>query len=233
MEVPARGKLNPSFHGQYADAHPDDDDVVDGQVVDVDDAPAAAAELDTGETPPRRPPGATGGLRGLMKKKIGGGRARRVSLEQVCASGWMVLASLAGQSGMTPTGRVLTMQAPVAGVILEDALKGTIADKVLQPLARSAAKGSEVSALLGPPVLVSILHTRPQLAPQLLPVLRMTLRQWVMVAGPAMKAAQKREAKAIADLGLDEDTDLNAMIDGMLETFFSPPDMAAEVPDAA
>lgn len=241
IEVPERGKLNARFHEQYRDAHPDevDDDQDDEQLLDDAGEQTPALRLvdeqqldDTGETPPRisRPKKGPMSLfrRATAAGKAKGGSRRRVSLESTLSAGWAILASAAAQAGQGPTSRVLAMQAPVAGVILEDSLKGTVADRVLQPIARATATGSKVGALLGPPVLVSLLDRQPHLAPQVLPLLRLALREWVMTAGPAMKAAQKKKERAMEALGLDEGTSLDAMIEDMIQGIFDPPEFEDE-----
>lgn len=232
IDVPQRGKLNPSFHEQWRDAHPNaEPDAVDGQLALgdeqlVDEQPPALRVVDepgaeTGETPPRSPrAGRRLSLFGRAAAAKSKGPRRRVSLESTCAAGWSILSAAAAQAGQTPTARVLAMQAPVAGVILEDSLKGTLADKILQPLARVQATGSKVGALLAPPLLVTLLDRKPHLAPQLLPVLRLALREWVMVAGPAMKAQEKKQARAMEALGLEGDDGLDALVDGMVEGIF-------------
>lgn len=235
IEVPARGKLNPSFHEQWRGAHPelddeqlDDEQLVDDERQEHDDERAPVlrvVEEPTGETPPRspRPPKFS-----LFKRAAAASHSkapkRRVSLETVCAGGWSILAAAAAQAGHGPTSRVLAMQSPVAGVILEESLKGSVADRILQPLARSAATGSKVGALLGPPVLVSLLSAKPELAPQVLPVLRLALRQWVLVAGPALKAQERKHAKAMEALGIEEDGSLELMIETMIEGIFAGDD---------
>lgn len=232
IEVPVRGKLNPLFHQQYNDVHPDDVEHLADEDAGEQLPAAVEEEFDTGETMPRSP--RSRGLLPIGRKARRAPKAkpRRISLEAFLSAGWTGLSAIVTQGGFTPTGRVLAMQAPVAGVILEDSLKGSVADRVLQPLARAAARGGQVSALLGPPVLVSLLATRPEMAPQLLPMLRMTLRQWVIVAGPALKAQEKKEAKILESLGVEEVADMNAVIEGMIANFFAPPD-AVQDADAA
>lgn len=230
IEVPERGKLNPRFHEQYREAHPDDTDDPGVGEQPEDDADETPAQLrlvddgpdDTGETAPRfQRPGRGSALWHRAKSAARSkGAKKRVSLETTCAGAWSVLAAAAAQSGRGPTSRVLAMQAPVAGVILEEELKGTVVDKILQPLARTAATGSRVGALLGPPVLVTLLDQKPHLAPQILPVLRLALRQWVVVAGPALKAQERKQQRAMEALGLNEGDSLDELIESMIEGIF-------------
>jgi hypothetical protein len=153
-----------------------------------------------------------------------------VSIEAVAAGLWTLIGQGAQTQGFVPTGRVLALQAPVAGIILEDTLRGTVADRILQPLARAGERGTELAALLGPPVLVSVLTVRPELAPALLPALRSTLRQWVVIAGPKLKKKEQREKRAMAQLGMD-DADVADMIEGMIDAIFA--DGAGAAPDVA
>jgi hypothetical protein len=52
------------------------------------------------------------------------------------------------------TGNCLQAQAAMAGVILEDTVRGTFVDKILQPAARAEDKLDKISALVLPPVVV-------------------------------------------------------------------------------
>jgi hypothetical protein len=233
IEMPTRGKLAPAWHEQFREAHPelaDDDEPETGDAGEQLPALASPADDDdTGETRPRDPRGAPrfGRTKRAPKAKT---PRRRVSLEGFAAAGWAGLAGLTMHAGLGPTGRVLAMQAPVAGVIVEDSIKGTLADKVLQPIARAADSGGNLAALLGPPVLVTLMTMQPDLTPRLLPVLRMCLKQWLMTAGPALKKQQQKESRAAEALGLDPADDLSSTIDGMLQAIFAEPP-AAGVPD--
>lgn len=233
IEMPPRGKLAPTWHEQFRAAHPelDDDDAGDAPPEDTGETPPAlppAAE-DTGETRPRDPRP----RRFALKKKPAGRPRRRVSLEGFASAGWAALAGITAQSGLTPTSRVLALQAPVAGVIVEDALKGSMADRLLQPIARAADRGGSAAALLGPPVLVTALSMHPELAPRLVPVLRMCLRQWLMVAGPAMKRQQAKEEKAAESMGIAAG-EVDSLVDTWINEIFAEPEQQPEpVPDAA
>lgn len=244
IPVPARGKLPQSVRDTWEQAHPDEpggdnlklsvDDVPGGDGPDGPElapqaptGPLTASAHETAEFRPLPPPGPRFAIGKRTPKEARPAR-RRVSIEGLAAGLWGLLGHGAQSQGFVPTGRVLALQAPVAGVILEDSLKGTVADKLLQPLARMSERGTELAALLGPPVLVSVITARPELAPMLLGPLKGTLKQWVVIAGPKMKKKEEREKKAMAQMGMDED-DVTAMIDGMISAIFGP----GEAEDAA
>jgi hypothetical protein len=94
-----------------------------------------------------------------------------------------------------PMARVLHMQAPIAGLVLEDEIKGTVVDKVLQPIARTEKKGEVVFGLAGPPVLVGILTAKPHLAPVLIPALRESLATWLDISEGKTEIIEERAKK--------------------------------------
>ena len=104
------------------------------------------------------------------------------------------------------------MQAPVAGVIVDDLVKGTPVDRLLQPLARAGERGEKAVALVGPPLLTAMITARPEMYPALRPMLKMSLMSWLTVSGPAMKKAQENAARFAEDFG---DVDLDGMIDAL------------------
>lgn len=128
----------------------------------------------------------------------------RKSVENLIATAWRIGAQLVAPINL-PVARTLDMQAPVAGLILEDVVKDTMVDKILQPLARIEGGGETAFALLGPPMLVGTITARPQMAPMLVPVLRQALYSWMELAGPHIKKVQERERKFQEDYGQDID----------------------------
>lgn len=138
----------------------------------------------------------------------------RVGIDKLISMGWRFLAQMA-QPISLPVARVLDMQAPVAGAILEDTVKGTIIDRLLQPLARAEAGGETVFALLGPPLLVGAITAKPEMFPVLRPVLRESLMLWVQIAGPKIKEQMAKEEKFKEEYGTE--------IDDMINLFFAPP----------
>lgn len=225
-DVPVRGRLNEEFRELYAAAHPDAE-MSDNPALSVIEGGAEgegvrpSAPVDTGEVAPTPPPGLGGKLLGRGRSGSGMRPAKkRVSLEELAAGAWGLLGTAAGQQGLMPTARVLQMQAPIAGAILEDTLRDTVADKLLQPLARGQETASEIFSLIGPPVIVTAISLNPQRAPMLMPMLKGMMRSWVLTAGPRMKAKAKREEKAMKDMGLESAADLDAQLDEMISGLF-------------
>lgn len=151
---------------------------------------------------------------GLAKNK-GGPKKPRVSVEKLIGTAWSIAARMV-QPVSWPVANVLHVQAPVAGMVLEDVVRNTVVDTVLQPIAR-VGKGGEVAlALLGPPVLVGLLHSKPEAAPVAVPLLKESLRAWLDIAGPKMTEYAEREKKFQEEYG--------NTIDQMIEMFFTPPE---------
>lgn len=150
----------------------------------------------------------------------------RVSVGSTISRGWSLLAQMAQPINM-PVARTMAMQAPVAGAVLEQAVQGTIIDRILQPLARAEGKGEAITALIGPPLIVGALSIRPEAHPVLVPALRETLKLWVKVAGKEIeKLAQEKQEY--------EETDgpmIEAMIAYLLQGILEPAEQeVAEIP---
>lgn len=172
-----------------------------------------------GERPPVATPRSKSGLFSRQptatKPKTGQPKPRRnrVSIENVLSTGWGIAAmALARRPEAIPVARIMDMQAPVAGIIGEDLLKGTLVDRILQPLARGGAKAEMTVALVGPPLLVGIMTAQPGTFPVLRPMLKMSMMTWLEVAEPAMRKVQKRQETWSEKFG---DIDIDAMIDAL------------------
>jgi len=196
--------------------------------------PLAVTPPDSGERRPEAPPGGVGArLRGLRggraagkeaKPKAGkptGGR-RRVSIEKIAAMGWVGAVRLVQFSGpqYAPVGRMMMFQAPVAGAVVEQQLKGTIADRVLQPIARLAENGGALGGLIGPPVLTAAVCRYPHLYPQVRPILAAAMREWVIVAGPQLRAMRKKEEQFQEEMR-QFDEEYGISLDALLDDVFS------------
>jgi hypothetical protein len=142
----------------------------------------------------------------------------RVPVAEFIESAWRVCASFA--KPIPPTARVLKFQAPVAGMLLEDMVKGTVVDTMLQPLARMAGQGEAMFALIGPPMLTTAITLNPAAGPFILPVLRQSLMSLCKVAGPRMAEAMAAESASESQYG--------GMVDDMLVMLFAQPRTPAE-----
>ena len=96
-----------------------------------------------------------------------------------------------------PVGRVLALQAPIVGDVLDDAIKGTILDKVLQPFVRQGERAKLVGAVVLPPVLVATLERNPQAAPTIMPILRAAMIPMLVEMAKASKKAKADEKKLL------------------------------------
>ncbi|HEV2243557.1 MAG TPA: hypothetical protein VGR98_21100 [Streptosporangiaceae bacterium] len=135
-----------------------------------DPAPPRGPESDSAgpppardETQPRRVRPAASRLRARLWAPSGQSARRRrarhprVSTEKLIQRGWET-ASRILQPVNLPVARCLDWQAPTAGALLEEAVRDTIADRLLQPVARVEDKLEIAGALIGPPVLIFALQ---------------------------------------------------------------------------
>lgn len=237
MDPPAKGKLGAKWRAEYEtitghspdawDGPDDDGDVITATVPPR--APGADDDDTAGESPgeqrPRRRKGP--GLRARLsdarastKGKTGssGKKRPRVPVDSIISRGWGYLSRMtAPVSG--PLSRTLWLQSPVAGLLLEDAVRDTVADRVLQPIARAEQRGEKVIALAAPPFLVVAVERaqglpEPQRMMQLAvlePMLVESLTLWVKIAGDKMEQAAERVAETEA---------VRAQVAALLEVIF-------------
>lgn len=128
----------------------------------------------------------------------------RVSTENVVGFLWGGFAALVKPIS-APAARAFAMEAPIAGMVLDETIKGTFTDRLLQPLARAEAQGKVWGALLAPPLLVAAIDKRPDKAEMLLPMLRQSLAWHIEVAGPKMEEKAKRDAEFEEKYGANVD----------------------------
>jgi hypothetical protein len=165
---------------------------------------------------------------------------RRVTLETLGGLVWAGAAQLCARYGdgrFLPVANVMAFQAPVAGLVAEDVLKHTVADAVLQPVARLVESGSTAGALIGPPVLVGMVCARPELYPVARPLLAVAMKEWIIAAGPKLRELRRREEKFAAEMGeMGEEFDgfdIEAMIDQVFAPMFAQQQQAPAAPGAA
>lgn len=172
------------------------------------------------EAPPRRPARPPAGRqlaawrkgKGKRKTKATRPRRPRVPVDTVVSGIWEAGARLLAPVNV-PVSRVMAVQAPVAGIVLEPIVRDTVIDRILQPVARTGEGAEAVAALAGPPLIVAALQARPELAPILVPMLREVLGRWIKVAGPAVQIAADRAAQFEEEYG--------ATVDNMMAMFFA------------
>lgn len=248
-EVNERGRVPARVREAYNAAHPsmnggpdyppgmDEDDFSDAGAppADAPDPP----EPDTGEAKPKPATGKPAGGRW----RFGGGKGKRgtrakakaprVPVEDLLASGWRLASRIA--KPIPPLQRTLRVQAPVAGVLLEDSVRGTAVDVLLQPIARLQNQGKSAAALFGPPVIVTAIsvHVSRQAMAGEAPnpvfmaaaheMLREAMMLWAEVAGPRFDQAMAREH--------DFEEKYGQSVDDQIAFIFSMPANEAD-PDA-
>ena len=226
--IPAtlRDEYRAAHNGGPAPAEPDELEELDGNDLDLmpPDAPETPPAPPAADPPregrvvrERRPEPPPRKRRGFLGREPRAKKAKpahkRVSLENLVSTGWGLGAmALARSSKSLPMARVMQMQSDVAGIIVDEQLRGTMVDKFLQPFARAGEKGEVAFALAGPPLLVGAMTARPELFPVLKPMLKMSMLSWMQISKPAVEKAQKRVQAFAEEFG---EVDLDGMIDAL------------------
>lgn len=217
----------------------------------LDEAESDAEPIDAPVRPPQPPPrrSAAEQLRERFRRRPAPARParrRRVTLENLGGLAWAGAAQLAArfaEGRFAPVAICMSFQAPVVGLVAEDALKNTPADRVLQVPARLIEAGSDAGALLGPPALVALVCARPEMYPVARPLLAAAMKQWIIVAGPKLRELRRREEKfkeEMEQLGEEyEGFGIEEMIDAIFAPMMPGPDAmrsgppGPETPDAS
>jgi len=159
---------------------------------------------------------------------------RRASAADTLADVWSGMGSLAIRTGQhAPLGRCLQFQAPVAGEMLDEAVKGSFVDKLLlQPVVKARGRFDLLGAVMGPPLIVLAIERNPQQIDVLMPMLRSSVRASLPLMVPAIKKVQEKERKAaeaaaelFPDLPPGEDP-----VDGIIAMMFA--DWVPQAPQA-
>lgn len=138
-------------------------------------------------------------------------RKRRTPTDGVWMTIWTAAGAALVQTGAdVPVGNCLQFQAPIVGGILDEAIKDTFVDVLIQPIAGSSKRLKAVSSVLAMPVLVGVMERSPQTAVMLEPLLRQAIREHLVAMAPVVKARKKADAeyrKALDELGLEAGDD--------------------------
>jgi hypothetical protein len=133
-----------------------------------------------------------------------------------------------------PLGRYLQFSSAVNAEILDDAVAGTVIDRIaLQPLVKGRGRFDALGSVFGPPAIILAIENDPSRAPVLIPVLKSTIRNSLPAMAKAMKkvaAKEKAQAEAAAELfpDLAPGEDPADAIIAMLFEGWTPPAPAAE-----
>lgn len=165
-DPPQRGRLAPKWKtlaDDYRQGPPaEGEDTYDGGVnPETDFGPDVTEAAEPPPLPPERKPRKVRAPRKSLADRMRTGQGKagakkrhpRVPVDRLIGRAWEMMGGLAGRVDV-PLGRCLSMQAPVAGLIMEDLVKGTYADRALQPIARAEEKAEKGLALLAPPLCV-------------------------------------------------------------------------------
>ena len=133
------GMTDDDFDLAEADEPGDDPDMIEARPRPV--TPKVSAKSAATNLRQRFKRGKTSGKRTTKPKP-------RVSTAELIGSGWRIAAKIA--QPLPPMYRTLRLQSVIAGPLLDDAVKGTLVDPFLQPLARLSRAGETVSALVAP-----------------------------------------------------------------------------------
>lgn len=233
-EVSDRGRIAAAIREEYEAANPQPED---------DDAPmvlAPAGPPDEAPSGPQRPPEAPPAPTvraeekppqvpkrdrlAPLKRKPGQGAPRkplpRVSTANLFGLVYSGLGYVAARNPRgIPTARAMDLMAPVAGDVLDDLVKGTLVDRLVQPIARSGERGEKAAALVGFPLLTALVTARPEMFPVVRPAMRMSIVMALEVADQPMKRLEAKAAKFAEKFG---DIDIDAMIDAVFANIDLP-----------
>lgn len=107
-----------------------------------------------------------------------------------------------------PLGRYLQFSAAVSAELLDDAVSGTVVDRViLQPIVKGRGRFDGLAAVLGPPALILAIEQNPERAPMLVPMLKSSIRGALPQMAKAVKKVQAKE-RAMADAAAELFPDL-------------------------
>lgn len=180
IEIGEKGRIKAAITERYEAEHPDgpgpadpggqgetgDGDDYDGGVTEADFLPAEGGAAEPAarghqeaatETRPRPAARTRKDRRTFSERLWGGGGTKakrpakkqpRVSLKGFAEDMFLDLAWTF--QGLPPLEKVLYLQAPLAGQVVEDAAKGTVVDTVLQPAARFDRQFKSLEALTAP-----------------------------------------------------------------------------------
>lgn len=163
---------------------------------------------------------------GSKGKPKGKPKHARISLDKLITRLYNRAGQMA-QSVAPATGRCLQAQAAMAGVILEDVARGTMVDRILQPVARAEDKADKVFALAAPPLIVFALEASPPGDVFRRQMLMGFLRESLTISLEVTEAYAEQ-----ITMNLQRNAEREAEVDKLIATIFAVPQATAEQPDS-
>jgi hypothetical protein len=135
--------------------------------------------------------------------------ATRVSGESILGYGWIGVGSyLVNKRIDPPVGRVLQLQAPLAGKTIDNIIAGTFIDKLLQPIFAKSEQLEGFGALIALPILVGLVERKPEMAPMVMGPLHDVLGQTLEEIAPLMRKKKTKQRSAARAIDLNEAFDI-------------------------
>lgn len=164
---------------------------------------------------------------------------RRVSTQAFWGELTEAGSGLVARAGYVPMARAMEWSSPVAGEIIEDATKGTLPDRLVQPIVRNTEKWQDLFDLIGFWGAIGMAQAQPEKSQMALGFARKRLVNLLpRIASNIAKQRKKEKAAAealgllmpdLAELGLKEGDD---PIQALLEMLFAPPANFTAAPEA-
>lgn len=156
-------------------------------------------ELSPSPAPPKDPKAKIKGFFGR------GARGPRKDVSEIGEMFWSLASQFAAKTGRVPMARALAFETPAAGVVLDEAVKGTALDRLLlQPLAKTNDRMGPAFALVAMPLVVNYISLHPEKANAFAPMVKSLIGPLLISMVGAAKKQKKQEESlkaALDDLG--------------------------------
>ena len=132
-----------------------------------------------------------------------GTRRGRVSVATLAGVPIDFAAELAPAVGLPATGKMLAIEAPWAGYVIDEAVAGTVIDRLAQPLAKAQDRFAAVGSVIGPPLIVAQMERNPDRIPVLAVMLKRSLKMsapWIAKGIKKMREEEAKLAEVLAEL---------------------------------
>lgn len=160
--------------------------------------------------------------------------AKRISAGEIITSAYDHTGNWLYQSRVdVPVGRLMQLEAPLAGKVLDDLLAHTFIDRaVLQPLVRQWDRIEAGLTVIVPPLLLAMMERNPAIAVAASAPFEMLIAQLLSTIVPALEEQKEKEGeleKSLVALGLtrlphpEHPDQLLSPVQSLILTLMSPP----------